>query len=244
MLTIFLTLAFVLGIPAAQTQGNPGAQPPSDPSQMSLAERAAAARKASAARANRGESSRPDGPPALTPEQRGTVQSNAYINNVLHFRIALTEWKPLSEERVARSEDTARRLVNPDEQPSSAYRVLWIGDSAGRNIALSVVPVPPEAPKDLKQLNESMKKIAVRQLAQATELSESEEPFLLGDAAHPFAGFRVTATIHGKQLVQSEQLTLINGFLTTFTVTGNSDQDLSDALRSLKANLAWTTSRQ
>ena len=101
MLTIFLTLAFVLGIPAAQTQGNPGAQPPSDPSQMSLAERAAAARKASAARANRGESSRPDGPPALTPEQRGTVQSNAYINNVLHFRIALTEWKPLSEERVA-----------------------------------------------------------------------------------------------------------------------------------------------
>jgi hypothetical protein len=243
MLTIFLTFAIVLGVPAAQTQGNPGAQPPSDPSQMSLAERAAAARKASAEKAHHSENSRPDGPPPLTPEQRGTVQTNAYINNALHFRIALKQWQPLSEERVARSEETARQLVNPDA-PSSPFRVLWIGDNVGRNVALSIVPMPPDAQKDLSKLNDGMKKIAVRQLAQATELSESEEPFLLGDGAHPFAGFRVTATIHGKQLVQSGQLTLIDGFLMTFTVTGDSDQDLSDALRSLKAALAWTTPRQ
>ena len=109
---------------------------------------------------------------------------------------------------------------------------------------MSIVPLPPDAPKDLKQLNDSMKKIAIRELALATEVSESEEPFLLGDAAHPFTGFRVASTIHGKQVVQSEQLTVINGFVMTLTVTGNSDQDISDALRSLKASLAWTTSGQ
>jgi len=68
----------------------------------------------------------------------------------------------------------------------------------------------------------------------------SEEPFLLGNATHPFAGFRVTAAIHGRQIVQSSQLTLLHGFLMSFTITGDSDQDLSEALRSLQASLAWT----
>ena len=141
---------------------------------------------------------------------------------------------------MARSEDVGRRVVNPDAPTSSPYRVLWVGDSAGRNVTLSIVPLPPEAPKDRKQLNESMKKIAIRQLAMATEVTESEEPFLLGDATHPFAGFRVTSTIQGKHLVQSGQLTLVNGLLMSFTVTGDSDQDVSDALHSLKTSLAWT----
>lgn len=240
MLTIFLACALVLGGQASQPQANAGTQSATDPSQMSLAERAAAARKASAERAHHSESSRPDGPPPLTPEQRGTVRGNAYVNEALHFQIALTNWQPLTEERMARDEDTARRLVNPDQQTSSPYRVLWVGDNAGRNIALSIVPVPPEAPKDLKQLNENMKKIAIRQLALATEVNEGEEPFLLGDATHRFAGFRVTSTIQGRRLVQSGQETLVNGLLMSFTVTGDSDQDVSDALRSLKTALSWT----
>jgi len=211
-----------------------------DPSHMSLAERAAAARKAAAAeRANHGETSRVVDLPNLTPEQRGTVRGNAYVNDILHFRVALNQWQPLISERMARAEDTARRLVNPEDH-ASPYRVLWIGDNVGRNIALSVMPTPPDAPKDLKQINESMKKIAIRQLALATDVTESEEPFLLGNASHPFAGFRVTATIHGQQIVQSSQVTLVHGFLMSFTVTGDSDQDLSDALRSLKSSLAWT----
>ncbi len=211
---------------------------------MSLAERAAAARKAAAERANHGNAARPDGPPPLTPEQRGTIRGTAYVNDALHFRIALTQWQPLTEERMARDEETAHRLVNPNQQGSSPYRVLWIGDSAGRNVALSIVPMPPEGPKDLKQLNESMKKIAIRQLAMATEVTESEEPFLLGDATHQFAGFRISSIIQGKRLVQSGQLTLVNGLLMTITVTGDSDQDVSEALRSLKAALAWTKAGQ
>jgi hypothetical protein len=99
MLTIFLTCVLVVGVQAAQPQGNSGTQSAADPSQMSLAERAAAARKAAAARANRGETSHPDGPPPLTAEQRGTVRGNAYINNLLHFRIALTQWQPQRRHR-------------------------------------------------------------------------------------------------------------------------------------------------
>jgi hypothetical protein len=240
MLTIFLACALVLGGQTAQPQADSGTQSATDPSQMSLAERAAAARKAAAERAHHSESARPDGPPQLTPEQRGTVRGNAYVNDALHFRIALNEWQPLSDERMARAEDAGHQLVNPNGQIASPYRVLWVGDNAGRNIALSIVPMPPEAPKDLKQLNERMKKIAVSQLAMATDVSESEEPFLLGDATHRFAGFRVTSNIQGRQLVQSGQEILINGLLMSFTVTGDSDQDVSDALRSLKTGLAWT----
>ena len=240
MLTLFLACVFALGGQTAQPQAtSPATQAPTDPSQMSLAERAAAARKAAAERANHGNAARSDGPPPLTPEQRGTIRGTAYVNDALHFRITLTDWQPLTEERIDQADETAHRLVNPNAQ-RSPYRVLWVGDSAGRNVALSVVPVPPEAPKDLKQLNESMKKIAIRQLAMATEMTESEEPFLLGDATHQFAGFRISSIIQGKHLVQSGQLTLVNGLLMTITVTGDSDQDVSEALRSLKAALAWT----
>jgi hypothetical protein len=239
MLTLILTCVFALSGQVAQPQDNAGTQS-ADPSQMSLAERAAAARKASATRANQGETAHSDGPPPLTPEQRGTIRGNAYVNDALHFRITLAPWQPLTAERMALDEDTARRLVNPDQQASSPYRVLWVGDNAGRNVALSVIPLPPQESKDIKQLNERMKKIATSQLATATELTESEESLLLGDATHPFAGFRVASMIHGQHLVQSEQLTLVNGLLVTITVTGSSEQDLSDALRSLRAALAWT----
>jgi hypothetical protein len=239
MLIIVLACAFVLNGQAAPPQDNSGTQSV-DPSQMSLAERAAAARKASAARASHGETSRSEGPPPLTPEQRGAIRGNAYVNDALHFRITLTQWQPFTDERMARDEETARRFVNPAQQESSPWRILWIGDDAGRNVVLSVVPLPPGEAKDIKQLNERMKKIAVSQLATATDLTESEEPFLLGDSVHPFAGFRVSSTIQGQHLAQSGQLTLVNGLLLTITVTGRSEQDVADALRSLKSALTWT----
>lgn len=116
MLTVILACALFPGGQPVQPQANSGTQSTTDPSQMSLAERAAAARKAAAERAYPRESSRPDGPPPLTPEQRGTVRGNAYVNEALHFQIALTNWQPLTEERIARDEDTARRLVNPDQR--------------------------------------------------------------------------------------------------------------------------------
>src|SRR5262249_12730967 len=104
-----VTLAVALLASTAQAQVN-SSQPPTDPSQMSLAERAAAARKAAAERAGHAAAPRPDAPPPpLTAEQRGSVQGNQYVNDFLHFRIDLGEWEPLTAERVATSEAMARK---------------------------------------------------------------------------------------------------------------------------------------
>ncbi len=240
MLTHVFTLAFVLMGQAAQPQTDSAAPPANDPSQMSLADRARAARAAAALKAGRAQSPSPDAPPPLTPEQRGTVRGNEYINDLLHFRINLAEWSPLNDDRVSLSETMARKYVDPDQRPSP-YRVLWVGDRAGRTMILSIVAVPPDAPRDLDQLAAGMKRVAVAQLARAKDVQEHNEPLLLGDPAHKFAAFRVSSTFRDMQIVQSEQLTLSNGFLLGFVITGRSDQDVSDALRSLKASLAWTS---
>src|SRR5215471_21051578 len=85
-------------------------QTPTDPSQMSLAERAAAARKAAAEKAARSGVPRPDGPPPLTPEQRGSIQRNTYVNNFFHFQIDLgAQWEPLDADRTSISLATAHR---------------------------------------------------------------------------------------------------------------------------------------
>jgi hypothetical protein len=238
MLKIVLACAFVLDGQAAQAQAGSAAQTTTDPSQMSLAERAAAARKAKTASAARSEDSHSDGPSLLTPEQRGAIQGSSYVNNILELRIALGQWQPLTADRAARSEETARLLVNPDERPSP-FRVLWIGDNAGRNIAVAVVPIPANETRDLRQMNEAMKKIAVAQLARATDISQSDEPFLLSDATHTFAGFRTISTIQGKHLVQAMQMARIKGFLVSFTITGDSDSAVTEALRSLKTTMTW-----
>ena len=162
------------------------------------------------------------------------------MNAFLHFRIDLSpSWEPLDAERTAHSEAAARLYINPKERPSP-YRVLWIGDKAGRNVALSVVPMPPDAPRDVERLVGRMKEVAAHQLASATDVRYSEESVLLGDSIHKFAAFRISATIRDTQLVQSLQMTLENGFLVTFTATGSSDQDTSEALQSLKKGLGWT----
>ncbi len=65
----------------------------------------------------------------------------------------------------------------------------------------------------------------------------------MGDAAHKFAAFRYVFTLQGVQLVQSKQLIYINGFGLVFTVTGSSQQDVSDTLRKLNSRLTWTVAK-
>lgn len=234
-----VALAVALLAPKAQAQMN-SAQPPTDPSQMSLAERAAAARKAAAERkAGHAEASRPDAPPPLTPEQRGSVQGNQYVNDFLQFRIDLGEWEPLTADRVATSEAMARKYVDP-KASSSPYRVLWVGDRAGRNVSLSIIALPPDAPREVDQLAAGMKKVAFAQLANIPDLHDYKETALLGDSAHKFAAFRVAGTVKDVQIVQSEQVGLVNGFLLLFTLTGRSDQDVSEALQSFKTSFVFT----
>jgi hypothetical protein len=236
------TLAILLAL-AAHAQTNSSPQPPASPQEMSLAERAAAARKATPQRNHGTEASNPDAPPPPTLEQRGSIQGSRYVNDFLHFQIELANrWQPLSAGRMALDEVVAQKYLNP-ERGASSYRVLWMGDSAGRNVVLSIVALPPDAPTDLDQLAAAMKKVAFAQLARAQDLRESREQVLLGDSAHGFAAFRLTGTVQDTRIVQSAQLTLSNGFLLLFTITGRSDQDVSDAVRSLKSSLTWTAAK-
>jgi hypothetical protein len=231
-------IALVLALLAQSTPSSPVEAP-----QMSLAERAAAARKAAVEKSH-ATSKEADAPPALSREQRGEVRGSKYINDFLHFQIDLSnQWEPLNEERVARDEAIARRYINPDER-SSPYRVLWIGDKAGRNVALSLVAAQGDlATSDLNEVMLKFKKASRIQLARVENLVEGTEPVLLGDPGHKFRGFRFNYTVQGRQIVQSGQVTKKNGLLMLFAVTGSSHEDVREALLSLNARMVWSEIR-
>jgi hypothetical protein len=233
---LVLTIALLVQLPQQNVQSSQGDAP-----QMTLAERAAVARKAAAERGHKTNENDGDGPPALTAEQRGAVRGGQYVNDALRCKIDLSsQWQELSAERMARSEATARRLVNPDQQGGSPFRVLWIGDAQGRNVAISVIPVAPSMPSELGEIANKLKQNGRSQLANAENLVEETEPAKLGDVKHQFAAFRLKYTIQGTPLVQSEQVIRKNGFLMIYTATGSSDQDVTEALQSLKARLSWS----
>jgi len=236
MLTHFLMVTMALLGQAAQQPANSSQAAPADPSQMSLAERAAAARKARAADAS------PSDRPQLTPEQRGSVRGTKYLNDFFHFQIDLAnQWEPLSAERIAASRAKVRELeAETGVHSSSAGTVLEMEDSLGRNVILTILPMPSDAPADPKEIVAKVKKLIFTQLPTAKEI---QEQVFLGDAAHKFAAFRYVFTLQGVQLVQSKQLIYINGFGLVFTVTGSSQQDVSDTLRKLNPRLTWTVAK-
>jgi hypothetical protein len=234
------TLILALLLQLQSPQANPAPQTSSTPPQeMSLAERAAAARKAAAARHHA--STDNDGPPELTPEQRGIVRDGQYVNDLLQFHLNFSpEWQPFSDDRMARDEAIGRLYINSSSR-SSPYRVLWIGDNRGRNVTLSVVPAPPDLPPELDGVASKVKQVSRTQLARVENLEEETEPVLLGNAQHKFAAFRFKFNVQDHNIVQSSQLMRTNGFLVWFVLTGSSDQDVTDALQSLKSKLAWST---
>ena len=232
------TLILALLLQLQSPQANPAPQTSSTPPQeMSLAERAAAARKAAAARHHA--STDNDGPPELTPEQRGIVRDGQYVNDLLQFHLNFSpEWQPFSDDRMARDEAIGRLYIDSSSR-SSPYRVLWIGDNRGRNVSLSVVPVPPDLPSQLDEVASKFKQVSRQQLARVENLAEETEPVLMGDAQHKFAAFRFKFNVQDHNIVQSAQLTRTRGMLVLFTVTGSSDLDVTDALQSLKSKLTW-----
>src|SRR5438270_5447469 len=119
----FVLVIFIL--PVQQSTGAP--QAATDPSQMSVAERAAAAK---AARENRPSRSTL---PQLTPEQHGRVTGDRYINEYFHFQLRFGTWEQIDALRASHSEAVGRELLNPNAG-SSPYRVLWLADGMGRNV--------------------------------------------------------------------------------------------------------------
>lgn len=244
MLTRVFTLAVALLVQTAQPPAESAQQTPSDPSQMSLAERAAAARKVASENAHRSAPGDTQIRPAPTVEQRGSIRGSQYVNDFLHFRIELGGWEPLSADRIASSKALARRWV--PEEDDSPNRVLWVGDGADLTLSLTLLPLKQHTTLVADDLGPGTKKLVLDQMARAkdmTNVKDYNEPVPWGDPAHRFAAFRVSCTLHGSMRVQSTQLTIVNDFLLLFSVTGGSDQEVSDALRSFKAGLVWTAAK-
>jgi len=240
MLKSIVVLAIALLAQGAQQQTNSMRPAPADPSQMSLAERAALARKASTEKANREEPSNPDKRPPLKQEQRGSLRGHQYVNDSLHFRIELPGWEPPSTEVVAYSRAMARRWG----EESSPNRVLHVKDQAGRMLSLTLVPLQQHTSLVVDDLAPGARKIVLEKVAQAQDLTNVKdyaEPVVWGSAAHRFAAFRVSCMLGNSLRVDSTQMTITNDFLLMFSVMGDSDQDVSDVLRSLKTALVWTT---
>ena len=233
MLIHFLMVAMVLLGQAAQTPSNVPRQQPIDPTQMSVAERAALARKIRAAEAS------PSGRPVLSPQQRGSVSGTQYVNDFFHFQIEMAnQWERLSAECIGASRAKEREIeAETGLHSSSTSNVLEMEDSLGRNVVLTILPLPADTPSDPEEIAVTLKKNLLAKLPAA---KEAQEPVFLRDAARQFAAFRYAFTLQGVQLVQSKQLILINGFGLVFTVTGRSEQDVTDTLRKLSSRLSWT----
>jgi hypothetical protein len=239
MLVHVLTLVIALIGPTGQ-QTNSTAQVPADASQkMSLAERAATARKAAAEKAT---GPQPSGSRSLlqplTPEQRGVVRNNVYVNDFLHFRIDLGEWQLINDEFAAF--DAARPRLTNGGSANGLPRPHLARDGARRMAVLTIIGLPQALSKDLGYWTDFTKNDAVGQLTSVQDLTGYKEPELLGDVGHKFAAFRVAGNLRDLALVRSEQLTISDGFLIKFEVTGPSHDDVSAALHSLKTGMIWT----
>lgn len=150
----------------------------------------------------------------------------------------------MSADRIASSRALARRWV--PEEDDSPNDVLRVGDGADLTLSLTLLPLKQHTTLVADDLGPGTKKLVLDQMARAkdmTNVKDYKEPVPWGDPAHRFAAFRVSCTLHGSMRVQSTQLTIVNDFLLLFSITGGSDQEVSDALRSLKAGLAWTAAK-
>ncbi len=262
MLARIFTLATVLLALATQAQTN-SSSPATDPAEMSLAEKAAAARKNTpsagptemslaekAAAARKDTPSRAhvtdssmDVPSLLTPEERGALRGSRYVNDRLHFQIELgNRWEPLTAERMALDEEIGRKYLSPQSGPAR-NRVLWVKDGTGCNFSASIVTLPPDAPTDVDQIADAAKQFAFSQLSQVPEIQGYAELVRLGDRTHRFGAFRLTFKVRSVSVMQSAQMTTTNGYLLLFLTTCRGDQTLSDALTSLKSSLTWTAAK-
>jgi hypothetical protein len=245
MLMQTFALAVGMLLQAAQPQMNAAQPSNNDPSQMSLAEKAALAHKASAERAKQSGASGTPAIPAVTPEQRGAILGSEYVNDFFHFRIQLDKWQPLSVDRVAVSRAMASRWEpRDDDRP---YEVLEMVDRNDRILSLTLIPLSQHSSLAVDDLAPGARKIVLEKIAKAqdlTDIKDYEEVVIWGNSLHRFAAFRVAARLGDSLRVQSTQLTIMNDFLLVFSVTGDSDQDVSEALRSLKTALTWPQAGQ
>ncbi len=210
---------------------------------MSLAERAAAARKAAAEKKAKQAQSGP-GPSAqqVAPQEFGSVREGKYINDFFHFQIDFSgRWTPLNAERAAAADAKAREIAAEHGMSYDKSDIaLNMEDSTGSNVILKIEKIPPGQANDLGAFAEALKGMVLRQAPDARELQEQQ---LLGDGRHKFHGFRYGLRVQGHPLVQSKQFTRMGDYLLLFDITGSTTEEVSDALTALQSRLTWTPVR-
>ncbi len=173
----------------------------------------------------------------LTPEQRGKVFNGKYVNDFFHFEIAPPQqWELYGAGRMNVSEAIGReRLHLQAGLRGAGSRLFGMGDSLA-NTVVSAAQLRPDSLGTPELLAANLKRVILPQVPSPKELPE---PVLLGDATHHFAAFRYSYFLNGAPIVQSVQLTTINGFVMTFSTTASTEQDITTALRSIQAKLVW-----
>ncbi len=173
----------------------------------------------------------------LTPEQRGRISNGKYVNDFFHFEIVPPpQWDLYSAGRMNVFEAIGRdRLHLQAGLKGAGSRLFGMGDGSVNTI-VGAAPIPPGRSPTPEMLAENLKRIILPQVPSPKELPET---VLLGDAAHPFAAFRYSYLLNGEAIVQSVEITTVNGFVMTFSTTASTEQALTVALQSIQSRLVW-----
>lgn len=191
--------------------------------QESLADRAATARKG----------------PAPTVTNEGRVVNGDYHNEVLGFRIKRLEgWQSVSRGQMNVNEAFGREALGLKAGITGTSRVYGMHDAQGSSLTVAIVKIPANV--TVTQAYAMMRQALA---ASFPDPKFSKEPILLSTPGRSFEGFRVEYDVRGIHLVQCRQGVVMGDQVVDITVTAQSHEKLSEALRALKQNLVWHTPR-
>jgi len=195
--------------------------------ELSLAEQAAAARSARTTSA------------AIAPTVMGHTVSADYYNEVLGFQIRhFRGWTSMSRGTMNVSEAIGRDALGLQAGVTQAgNRAFGMHDELGSNVMVAIEPAPAGTTLDPTVLKTEVAKALKTQLP---GYKVAEEPLLLGDSSHRFVGLRGTFPVANRELYQSLQIVLVNGYAVTITTTTVSAEQLESLLTQLRASLQWT----
>ena len=190
----------------------------------SLAEQAAAARK----HAN----------PAVAATVMGHIVAEDYYNEVLGFQIRhIPGWTSMSRGTMNVNEAIGRDALGLQAGITQAdNRAFGMHDELGSNVMVAIVPVPAGTILDTSALKAE---VTTGLKAQLPGMEIGNEPQLLGDSTHRFIGLRGTCTVMNREVFQSLQVVVLNGYAVTLTTTTTSAEQLQSLLTQLRGSLRW-----
>ena len=174
----------------------------------------------------------------LAPEKAGSVVGNDYRNPYFGFEIRhLPGWESQTRGELNVNEAIGREALGQGHGISDSGRAFGMHDGRGSNLVLSIRALPPGANLPLNRRNEVVQAALKKAFP---DPKFTAEPVPLGDRTHFFAAFRMDYVVRDTHVYQSSQATILKGHLLDFTITSNSEVELTDVLRKLQAGVKWT----